>query len=45
MYILHQAYLQAGKKERMQRAVLTMSIITIEPQHGHGPLCRYEDLL
>lgn len=41
MYILHQAYLQAGKKGRMLRDALIMSIIIIEPQLGLGLSCRY----
>lgn len=43
MYIPRRAYLQAGKKEKMQRDAHTMSIITIEPQPGLDLSCRYAD--
>lgn len=45
MFILHRAYLQAGKRGKMLRDVLIMSIITIALQLGLGLSCRYELLL
>jgi hypothetical protein len=44
-YIPRQASLQTGKKEKMLRDVHTMSIITMEPQHGLNQSCSLQKMV